>query len=295
MKQISGIILLNKPIGMSSNRALQKVKRFYQVKKAGHTGSLDPLATGLLPICLNEATKFSRFLLDSDKEYLVTAKLGIVTSTGDMEGEVVKQRVVPKFDKNKVLNILREFTGNITQIPPMYSAIKQNGQPLYKLARRGIEVERSPRAITIFNLELLSFTDDELELKVHSSKGTYIRSLVEDIGESFGCGAYVTCLHRTKVANFVATDMIKLENLPEDPSKIMLPLDSSLAGYPRIKLSESAGYHLMLGQNVAVADMDIPEGSWVALELSDGSFTGVGKILENSVVKPVRLISEYNI
>jgi tRNA pseudouridine55 synthase len=187
-RPISGVFLLNKPLDISSNAALQKVRWLYRAEKAGHTGALDPLATGLLPICLGEATKFSHYLLESVKRYQTTVKLGQTTTTGDVEGEVLQQRPVPELTPEKIEQILEQFRGDIQQVPPMYSALKKHGKPLYELARQGIVVEREARPITIYQLQLIEFTQDSLTLDVICSKGTYIRVLGEDIGEALGCG-----------------------------------------------------------------------------------------------------------
>ena len=200
-RRVDGILLLDKPQGITSNEALQQVKRAYGAAKAGHTGSLDPLATGMLPICLGEATKFSQYMLDADKVYITTAKLGVRTDTGDAEGEVVSERPVA-VGQADIEQALEQFRGEITQLPSMFSAIKVDGQPLYKLAREGKEVDRPSREVSIYRLELLDVRGDEVDLEVHCSKGTYIRTLVEDLGEVLGCGAHVTMLRRLSVAGF---------------------------------------------------------------------------------------------
>lgn len=207
------IILIDKPLGISSNVCLQRTKRMLRAKKAGHTGSLDPLASGMLPICLNRATKFADFLLATDKTYQVTAKLGITTTTGDAEGEVTAHLPVPAFTREQLLAVLSEFQGEITQIPPMYSALKHQGQPLYRYARKGMEIDRQPRHISIHDLNLLSYTDDEFSCEVTCTKGTYIRTLIEDIGKRLGCGAHVIMLRRISVGLFNAKQMITLEQL----------------------------------------------------------------------------------
>jgi tRNA pseudouridine55 synthase len=192
LRTVNGILLLDKPAGLTSNAALQEVKKLYRARKAGHTGSLDPLATGLLPICFGEATKISGFLLDADKHYRVQCRLGERTNTGDSEGEVLERRPVEAVTEAALREAIEGFLGDIEQIPPMYSALKHKGERLYNLARQGLEVEREPRTVTIYALELLGFTGDHAELMVHCSKGTYVRTLVEDIGEILGCGAHVS-------------------------------------------------------------------------------------------------------
>ncbi|MGB5440817.1 MAG: tRNA pseudouridine(55) synthase TruB, partial [Gammaproteobacteria bacterium] len=209
LRPVNGILLLDKPAGVTSNAALQIVKKLYRARKAGHTGSLDPLATGLLPICFGEATKISGFLLDADKDYLVTCKLGERTTTGDAEGEVEQRRPVERVTEKLVRKAMQGFIGDIEQIPPMYSALKHKGERLYKLARQGIEVERAPRQVTIFEMELTDFSLPEATFRVHCSKGTYVRTLIEDIGEVLGCGAHVIRLRRLGVGPFDSSGMIQ--------------------------------------------------------------------------------------
>ena len=209
-RNISGILLLDKPLNLTSNAALQRVKRLYKADKAGHTGSLDPLATGLLPICLGAATKASAFLLDADKRYLTTVKLGEKTTTADAEGEIIETRAVEGVTQESVTAVLQQFIGEIEQLPPMYSAVKHKGERLYKLAREGKEVERKTRRITIYSIDLVSLHDDLLELDIHCSKGTYVRTLAEDIGEELGCGGHVAALRRTLVGPYDDSGMVSL-------------------------------------------------------------------------------------
>jgi tRNA pseudouridine55 synthase len=219
LRTVNGILLLDKPAGLTSNAALQAVKRLYRARKAGHTGSLDPLATGLLPICFGEATKISGFLLDADKHYRVQCRLGVRTNTGDAEGEVLEQRPVEGITEAALRKVIEGFIGDIEQIPPMYSALKHKGERLYNLARQGVEVEREARTVTIHALELLDFGGDTAELRVHCSKGTYVRTLVEDIGALLGCGAHVSGLRRLGVGPFdgsVMHDMDALEALASE-------------------------------------------------------------------------------
>lgn len=218
-RPVDGVLVLDKPKGVTSNEALQQVKWFYNAAKAGHTGSLDPLATGLLPICLGEATKFSQYLLDSDKTYRVEAKLGIRTESGDTEGGIVSERPVPELTEKQLLDVLAKFKGVTEQIPSMYSALKHNGEPLYKLARQGIEVERKPRKIEVFRLELLQREGPILTMEVACSKGTYIRNLVEDIGEVIGCGAHVVELRRIEAGPYVESQMITMDQLKESSER----------------------------------------------------------------------------
>ena len=215
-RSVNGIFLLNKPLGLSSNQALQRVKNLFDANKAGHTGSLDPLATGVLPICLGEATKFSQFLLDSDKHYRSTFTLGVRTETGDCDGTVRQEQDASTVTEAQIEIAIEAFRGDILQIPSMYSALKHNGQPLYKLARQGIEVEREARPVTIFKYNILGFRPGpkaELDVEVHVSKGTYVRSLAEDLGNALGCGAHVSALHRNIAGPFTDADTMTLEEL----------------------------------------------------------------------------------
>lgn len=227
-RHLSGVFLLNKPLGLSSNSALQKVRRLFNAQKAGHTGALDPLATGLLPICLGEATKFSHYLLDSTKRYQTTVKLGQTTATGDVEGEILQQRDVLALTEANIEQVLEQFRGDIKQVPPMYSALKREGRPLYELARKGIEIEREARPVTIFELRLVSFTEDSLTLDVTCSKGTYIRVLGEDIGEALGCGGHLTKLHRVQTGHFEIDPNYTIEYLEslslEQRDALLLPV-----------------------------------------------------------------------
>lgn len=211
-RPVDGVILLDKPTGLSSNDTLQKVKRIFFAQKAGHTGALDPLATGMLPICFGEATKFSQFLLDSDKRYRVIAKLGERTDTSDSDGEVVQTREV-KVDRGQLERCIAKFRGTTDQIPSMYSALKYQGRKLYEYAREGIEVPRESRKITVYSVELLRFDNNEVEMELHVSKGTYIRTIVDDLGEMLGCGAHVTYLRRTGVSNYPMDRIVTLEQL----------------------------------------------------------------------------------
>lgn len=295
-RNINGILLLDKPVGITSNLALQKVKRLFNASKAGHTGSLDPLASGLLPICLGEATKVSGYLLDSDKTYLGTIKLGERTNTADAEGDVIETRPVEGIDEAKIRAVLAQFVGQQEQVPPMHSAIKQNGQPLYKLAHQGIEVERKSRKITIFSLELQRFADNELEIKVHCSKGTYIRTLAEDIGEALGCGAHLSSLRRIKSGPFdmeYVVTLPELEKLTSDGfealDELLLPIETALSDWPGVNLSEHTAYYLRQGQPVQVPQA--PSSGWVKIFAEDHQFLGIGQIQADGRVAPKRLIN----
>ncbi len=298
-RNISGILLLDKPQGLTSNEALQRVKRLYQAAKAGHTGSLDPLATGLLPICLGGATKFSTFLLDADKRYRVRVHLGVTTTTADAEGEVVSTAPVDGIGEAHLREALKRFLGAIEQLPPMYSAVKHQGQRLYKLARQGIEVERTPRVVNVFGLDLLRVEMPDFELDVHCSKGTYVRTLAEDIGNALGCGGHVTALRRTGVGPYVESEtrFVTLEELerladteagPAAADELLLPLESALGHCPPVRLSEDAAFYLRQGQAVLVPQA--PTEGLVRLYDPSRKFIGVGYILEDGKVQPKRLL-----
>lgn len=295
-RNINGILLFDKPGGMSSNAVLQRVKRIFNANKAGHTGSLDPLATGLLPICLGEATKMSGFLLDADKRYQVTIKLGIKTNTADAEGEAILTREVGDYSEAQLQAVLAEFIGGIEQVPPMHSALKQNGQPLYKLAHQGIEVPRKPRSIVIHSIQMLAAEGDLLELEVHCSKGTYIRTLVEDIGERLGCGAHVAVLRRLNVGPFSGEKMItpvQLETIAEEGfdvlDRLLCPMESALSHWPEVRLSQDVAFFLKRGQAVVVSQA--PREGLVKLFEGENDFLGVGQILEDGRVAPRRLLN----
>lgn len=294
-RSVNGILLLDKPKGITSNRALQQVKRLFKAKKAGHSGSLDPLATGLLPICFGEATKFCRFLLESDKRYQVAVLLGVKTDTGDSEGEVVEQKPVDVslVDIQKALAHFKETT---SQIPSMYSALKHQGQPLYKLARQGVNVTREPRSIRIFSLDLIGLSGNTLTLETQVSKGTYIRTLADDIGEYLGCGAHVVALRRLESGPYKAPNMVSistLENLAaqddwEALDSLLLPMETALDSMPCLNLSGSTAFYLQQGQPVLVPHA--PTQGWVKLQLNE-KFLGVGEILDDGKVAPKRLLS----
>jgi tRNA pseudouridine55 synthase len=298
-RNITGILLLDKPIGITSNDALQRVKRIYRAAKAGHTGSLDPLATGLLPVCLGAATKFSAYLLDADKRYRVRVHLGVTTTTADAEGEVLERTPVAGVDAARIEGVLAQFRGEIDQLPPMYSAVKHGGERLYKLARQGLEVERQPRRIQIFSLELKAVALPEIELDVHCTKGTYVRTLAEDIGRELGCGGHVSALRRTGVGPYEETgvEFVTLEQLRELSElegaaprldALLLPLDSALGHWPAVRLSADAAFYLQQGQAVLVPQA--PTKGLVRLFDVSQRFLGVGEILDDGKVQPKRLI-----
>jgi tRNA pseudouridine55 synthase len=294
-RDVEGVLLFDKPLGVSSNEALQRVKRLYQARKAGHTGSLDLLASGLLPICFGEATKLSGFLLDSDKRYHAVFKLGVVTTTGDAEGDVVKTMPVPPLDAERIEAVLQRFRGEIDQVPPMHSAIKYRGQRLYKLAHQGISVERAARRITIKSLTLVRYAGETLEVDVACSKGTYIRTLAEDVGAALGCGAHVIALRRAGVSGFAitnATDFATLECLSERGLEALderlLALDAVLSHEPDVFLSRDASFYLNRGQPVMVPHA--PTNGLVRLYNEKKQFLGVGQVLEDGRIAPRRLM-----
>lgn len=301
-RPINGVILLDKPTGISSNDALQKVKRIFFAEKAGHTGALDPLATGMLPICLGEATKFSQFLLDSDKRYRVIAKLGERTDTSDSDGEVVETRPVD-VNLEKLEACIDTFRGESDQVPSMFSALKYQGKPLYEYARKGIEVPRESRKITVYEIVLHRFEGDEVEMEVHCSKGTYIRTIVDDLGEMLGCGAHVTMLRRTGVAKYPYEKMVTLEQLNElleqahrdevapkellDP--LLLPMDTAVEDLPEVNLNAELTNLVQHGMPVKV--FGAPEGTPIRMTSGeDKLFIGVAEVNDDGKVAPKRLV-----
>ncbi|MCP5347218.1 MAG: tRNA pseudouridine(55) synthase TruB [Pseudomonadales bacterium] len=299
-RPVNGILVLDKPAGLSSNEALQKAKRLFDARKAGHTGSLDPLATGVLPLCFGEATKLSQFLLDSDKRYRVTIELGTRTDTGDAEGRVIQQSEQVAFDNGQIRDALAQFSGTIEQIPPMYSAVKQQGVPLYKLAREGREVERASREITIYSIDLLQLEGRDLQIDVHCSKGTYIRTLADDLGNLLGCGAHVKTLRRTQAGVFGESDSVTLEQLEEirqtsehdDYSGIdryLVPMDKAVDNLPEVSLPDVTAGWIKQGQPVLVRHL--PADGLVRLYQGE-QFIGIGSILDDGRVAPRRMITD---
>jgi tRNA pseudouridine55 synthase len=295
--QYPGILLLNKPTGCTSQQAVSRVKRLFDIKKAGHTGSLDPIATGLLPVCLGEATKFSQFLLTADKHYRVRAKLGQRTNTGDCEGTIIEQKPIDLISAEKLQDALSRFRGKIFQIPPLFSAIKHEGKPLYHWARKGISVPRATRPVTINTLKLLHYQIDQLDLEVHCSKGTYIRTLIEDIGTQLGYGAHVTGLHRLSVGKYhedqsVSFTILDTLHSPIERMKYLLPIDNIFPQeWPTFTVSEPAAFYLRRGQALALPKT--PQSGWVCLRLkTDQRLLGVGQILKDGRLAPHRLIQE---
>lgn len=294
-RKVDGILVLDKPRGLTSNAALQKIRWLLNAEKAGHTGSLDPLATGVLPLCFGEATKFSQYLLDADKGYETLMHLGMTTATGDAEGEVLERRDV-SVDRDALEAVLSRFRGEISQIPPMYSALKRDGQPLYKLARAGEVVEREPRSVTIGCLDLLSFEPPFARLSVACSKGTYIRTLVEDIGQALGAGAHVAELRRTQAGPFSLDQAISLESLEqahaeggsEALDRFLLPADSGLEHWPLLQLSEHSSYYWLHGQPVRAPQA--PKFGMVRVQDHEGRFIGIGEVSDDGRIAPRRLI-----
>tara|TARA_B100000029_G_scaffold507272_1_gene591555 strand:- start:534 stop:1457 length:924 start_codon:yes stop_codon:yes gene_type:complete len=298
-KDISGVLVLDKPQGISSSAAVQKSKRLLSAKKVGHTGALDPLATGILPLCFGEATKFSQYLLNSDKKYAVQIKLGVSTNTGDADGEIIEKRSSEGIDEEKLESALVFFRGEVDQVPSMFSAIKHNGQPLYKLARQGIEVDRPSRRINIYSNELKALHNDILDLEIHCSKGTYIRTIAQELGDMLGCGAHVISLRRTMAGPYTEQDLVSFDQLEDTLDAegaldaLLLPISSAVHEWPQVKLSESTAYYIRQGQAVIVPHA--PTSGWVRLEEivpdSPTRFIGVGEILDDGRVAPRRMVS----
>jgi len=251
---MNGLLLLNKSLGHSSNRAMQQIKRLFGIKKIGHTGSLDPLASGMLPLCIGEATKFAQYLLDAEKTYVVSGLLGVQTTTGDVEGDVVAEASVPALSFEELNQILNAFRGEISQVPPMYSALKHQGQPLYRYALQGLEIERNARTVQILSLELLSFENSIFTIRVECSKGTYMRTLVEDVGKMIGCGAHVVKLHRLSTFGFQAEEMMSFEDLEAlsetERLQHIRPMDVMVKDFPRLFLPADESLRLVQGQTL---------------------------------------------
>lgn len=294
-RAISGVVLLDKPLGLSSNQVLQRVKHLFSAEKAGHTGSLDPLATGMLPICLGEATKFSQYLLDADKCYTVTAQLGVKTSTADREGEIIATAAVPSLTPAQLQPYLQAFLGKQTQIPSMYSALKHQGKPLYQLARQGIEVERAPRQITIHALTLLSCELPLIQLRVVCSKGTYIRNLMEDLGEKLGCHAHVTQLHRDWVQGFEDKSMVSMEILQviseQERDAYLLPFEVLLNGIEYQLHLDSEAITLLYHGKRLPAPNDIPDEVPIRI-YSETQCIGLAQIREGQLCV-LRLMAKW--
>lgn len=302
-RPVNGILVLDKPAGITSNAALQRVKYLFFAAKAGHTGSLDPLATGVLPVCFGEATKFTQFLLDADKRYQSTFCLGVSTETGDADGKIISEVDASQLTTADVEQVIAKFCGEIDQVPSMYSALKKDGQPLYKLARRGIEVERDSRRVTIFSYRLVGFRPGrraEADVEIHCSKGTYVRTLAEDLGAALGVGGHVLQLRRNSVGPFSDEQSIGIEQLEalregrrgEDLDFLLKPVDAAVAHLMSIELPQASAWHLLRGQPVMAprAYRDAGEGDIVRIFDDGGEFIGVGEILEDGKLAPRRLV-----
>lgn len=285
---VNGIVLLNKPAGVSSNGILQKVIRAFNAKKGGHTGALDPFATGLLPICLGEATKVSGLLLDSDKRYTATLKLGEQSDTGDTEGEIIKTLPVPELIADKINQVLDGFKGDIEQVPPMYSALKHQGKPLYYYARQGIEIERPARPVKILDLELISFSEHEIVFDVHCSKGTYVRTLGEDIAKALGTVGHLTALHRTQTGSLKGEDMLTLEEIESQLDNCLQPLDIALTHLQRIDLDDGQAAFVKVGGKLRLPK---PETDLVRLYHNDVCIAVGEWQYEKELLKPKRVFN----
>ena len=297
-QDVDGVLIFDKPSGLTSNEALQQVKRLFDARKVGHTGSLDTLATGVLPLCFGEATKFSRFLLDANKAYQVECILGIATNTGDAEGEVLCRHDSSHIQREDIENVLAEFRGCFNQTPPMFSAVKHNGQPLYKLARKGVEVPRQARPVNVMKNTLTNFESPHFYLDIQCSKGTYIRTIVDELGKRLDVGAHVSALRRTTVGSFDESRLVSMDELiaAKESQTLMsslLPIASVVEGWPSIFVAGATAYHVRHGQPVRV--QHTPEEGWVKLcETIGGSrarFIGVGEVLHDGRIAPRRLIA----
>ena len=293
-RDVSGELLLDKPVGITSNAALQIAKRLYRAAKAGHTGILDPMASGLLPLCLGEATKFAQYPTDADKTYEAVIKLGETTDTGDADGQLLVQRPVA-VSRGDIERVVPQFIGPITQMPPMYSALKHQGQPLYKYARKGIEIERAARPVTVHEIEILSFTGDTFSIRVDCSKGTYIRVLAEDIGEMLDCGAHLIGLRRTRVGAFTLASALTLDKVEtltevERDTKLLAP-DSLVASLPEITLEQDAAHYLQQGQAIWLPKLTLHQRFRIYDEKHQ--FIGVGEVGDEGKLQPTRLVVHH--
>jgi tRNA pseudouridine55 synthase len=294
-RNVHGIILLNKATGLSSNRALQQVKRLFNANKAGHTGSLDPLATGVLPLCLGEATKVSQFLLDSDKKYRATIKLGVRTDSADSQGNVIETCENFAVNKAEVLAAMNKYKGEIEQIPPMHSALKVDGVPLYKRAHKGEVIERQARKVTIHSIELTAFSETEIVIEIACSKGTYIRTIADDLGQDLGCGAHIIALHRLQAGAFTEDQCYSLEALENINTEggfdaiddLLFPMDSAVDALPAVVLPSITADFVKQGQAVLVSHL--PKDGLVRLYENE-LFIGIGCIDDDGMVAPKRLV-----
>jgi tRNA pseudouridine55 synthase len=293
-QDVDGLLVLDKPLGISSNRALQTARRIYRARKAGHAGTLDPLATGLLLVCFGRATRVASYLLNLDKVYRARLKLGVTTTTADAEGEVLERRPVPALESTQLHAVLARFEGEIDQLPPMYSALKQQGQPLYKLARKGVKVERKPRRLKVYRLQLMAVEDDTLEIEVHCSKGLYVRTLAEDIGASLGCGAHLSALRRLAAGPYgVSPPMVGLEELsrlgPEALPSQLMPVDRALGEFPSLALAGDEARAFCQGQSIQ-ADSH-PCGQILRCYGPDVEFLGLGEMQSGGRLAPKMVLA----
>ena len=291
---IDGVLLLDKPRGVSSNHALQRVRRLYQAQKAGHTGTLDPMATGLLPVCFGEATKFSSQLLEADKVYRTYVRLGEITDTGDADGEVIERRPVPALEAADIERGLGDFRGEIEEIPPMHSALKHQGKPLYQLAREGKTIARAPRRVTVYDTRLIGREPAGFELEVACSKGTYIRTLAGDIGTALGCGAHISALRRLKTGPFKAADMFDFATLEagltDGGHQALLPMDVLVAHLPRLDVDDATAQRVLHGQRAPVDTIGLTNDSLVRL-YRDAAFLGLVAVTAAGEIAPRRLVA----
>ena len=303
-REVNGMLVVDKPRGQSSNAVLQHARRLFCAKKAGHTGSLDPLATGVLPLCFGESTKFSQYLLEADKAYMVTALLGVTTDTGDAGGLVVETGSTEHITQDLLNLVLAQFLGKTEQLPPVLSAVKFRGRPLYKWARRGVEIDRIPRPIEIYAIDVLKWQGSSLTLHVRCSKGTYIRSLVEDLGRALGCGAHVIALRRTQAGPFALRQSVSLSTLEQIYEKagvcgldrILLPTASAVSHWPEVSIPNSAAHFLLQGQSLDLNHLPNKSGSvcapgWVRIAQHDQAFIGIGEVLDDGRLAPRRMIA----
>jgi tRNA pseudouridine55 synthase len=292
---VHGVVLLDKPAGISSNRALQRVRGIFQARKAGHTGSLDPFATGMLVVCLGEASKTASFMMESAKSYRATALLGQATTTGDIEGEVIQSMDVPKLAPQDVDDMLQQFCGETRQVPPMYSALKHQGKPLYEYARAGIEIERKARSVTIHSIRLVAWQAPKLTFEVHCSKGTYIRTLAEDIARKLGSCAHLVELRRSSVEPFENMPMVSLEQLQEGREKgtmdeFLLPVDAGLADWPLVTLDENQRVRFSHGNPFSLSPCQAPTGR-VRVSSAGGDILGIATLLEDGILKALKVFN----
>ncbi|VFP83276.1 tRNA pseudouridine(55) synthase TruB [Candidatus Erwinia haradaeae] len=301
-RSVHGVLLLDKALGYSSHQAVQKVKYLYRANRAGHTGTLDPLATGMLPICFGEATKFSQYILNSDKEYHVIARLGQRTNTSDAGGILLSTRLV-KFSIKKLEAVLESFRGEIQQIPSMYSAIKYQGRKMYEYAREGVHVPRESRRVVVYTLRCIRYEGNELELEMRVSKGTYVRTIVDDLGEKLGCGAHVICLRRLQVSDYPREKMITLESLLALANQekdlgvmpytyidsLLMPIDSPVSGYPSVNLQNMFAKYFKQGRPLRLAGGSV-SGLVRVTEGEDSKFIGIAEVTDNGLLKPKRVV-----